>query len=228
MTVTKGKRAEVRDIDAAALTAIDHDRLDQRRSRVTRRIRLARHQLSKASSELVIRFPKKARWYCLQIAGGFEFTVEKFLTDVGVEVLVPREKWISVRKGKKFEGERAVIPGYLLTRIVPSAEAFAGFIMQKQIGVVNIVGGSGGYHAIRDNDVAIFKRLSTSDVERMEADKTIADGCAAMITHGPFAGFRCTVLAVKWARIARGRVRIDVDGKDFDVDNVPIAFLEKL
>lgn len=226
MAGRRGRRAEVRDIDAEALSANDVARISRGRDRVTRALRLARQQLAEASAVLVEREPKKARWYCMQVEGRSEFTVEKLLADAGVHVLLPKQKWVSAYKGKRIEGERPLFPGYLLVRIVPSAAAFEGLRMQR--GVAEFVGDAKGYHIVVDKDVALFERLSSEQLVRMEADKTIGQGCEALIEKGPFAGFRCVVLDVKWARMATGKVRIIAGDRFFIADNMPIAFLKKL
>ena len=222
----RGKRAEVREIDAEALSANDYARITTRRERVTRALRLARQQLAEASAKLVEREPKRARWYCMQIEGRCEFAVEKLLLDAGVEVLFPREEVVAVRKGKKIVSQRAVLPGYLLTRIVPSPEAFAGLRMQR--GVADIVGGPTGYHVVRDRDVAIFRAMSPTNIVGMATDKSMVEGSRAEIIIGPFVGFECLIIAIKWTREARARVLINVDGKAFEIDSMPLAFLKKL
>lgn len=198
----------------------------RRQAREGRVLRLARAQLRAASRELVEQQPKRARWYCLQVSGGHEFALETLLNDSGVEALAPREPWTKVRAGRKIEGSRALLPGYLLVRVVGSPEAFDG--LRKQTQVRGVVGGACGYHVVRDADVAVFKQIKASDIDRMETDKSFADGDRAAIEVGPFAGFECLVLAVKWSRRALARIVIDVDGNPFEIESIPLAFLKKL
>ncbi|OWZ95123.1 antitermination protein NusG [Sinorhizobium sp. LM21] len=185
--------------------------------------RIAARNLKAASMKVTEMNPEKARWYCLHILRGKEFDVENALTAARVEVLVPREKIVSMRAGKKIETEVPRLASYLLVRLVPSAEAFSALRNQKH--VLDFVGGTAGYHVIKESDVAVFK---SKNPLRVATDKTIGQGTKADIVLGPFAGFRCIVTAVKWCREAKASVRIDVQGKAFDIDSMPLAYLKKV
>ncbi|SMD18187.1 transcription termination/antitermination NusG family protein [Rhizobium sp. RU36D] len=199
---------------------------ERRKAREGRVLKLARAQLHAASREKVEAKPDSARWYCLQVASGHDFTVEKLLSDCGVEVLAPREKVTLVRRGRKIASERAYFSGYLLTKIVPSPEAFEGLRRQKN--VFGFVSGAHGYLVVNSEEVQKFQRLRPGAVSRMPTDKTICEGSQAVIAYGPFAELVCTVLAVKWSREGRVRVRIVYDGNPFEIADMPLAFLKKL
>ncbi|HEX5934231.1 MAG TPA: transcription termination/antitermination NusG family protein [Pseudorhizobium sp.] len=221
--MTGGKRAAARIVtDEAALAEIEQRR-KQREGRV---LRLARAQLQRASAEIVELRPRDARWFCLQVMSGFDFVVEKLFADCGVEVLAPRDKVTLVRRGKKIERERAYFGGYVLARFVPSPEAFDG--IRKQKGIFGIVAGANGYLVVRDEEVRRFQRLAPGAVSRMPTDKSIVEGSEAVIAYGPFAEMKCVVMAVKWSREARVRVRIVYDGNPFEIADMPLAFLRKL
>ncbi|WP_246810867.1 transcription termination/antitermination protein NusG [Ensifer sp. ENS09] len=167
--------------------------------------------------------PENARWYCLHILRGKEFDVENALMSANVEVFVPREKIVSVRAGKKIETEVPRLASYLLVRLVPSAEAFSALRNLRH--VLDFVGGTAGYHVIKDSDVAVFR---SKNPLRVATDKSIGQGTEADIVLGPFAGFRCIVTAVRWCREAKASVRIDVQGKVFDIESLPLAHLKKV
>lgn len=218
-----GKRAAAHVVMDEAATAEIEQRRKKREGRV---LRLAKAQLQRASAEIVEERPKDARWFCLQVQSGFDFVVEKLFSECGVEVLAPREKVTLRRRGKQINRERAYFSGYVLARFVPSPEAFDG--VRKQKGIFGIVTGCNGYLIVRDEEVRRFQRLAPGSVSRMATDKTIAEGSEAVITYGPFAGMKCVVLAVKWSREARVRVRIVYDGNPFEIADMPLAFLKKL
>ncbi|WP_244561425.1 transcription termination/antitermination protein NusG [Ensifer aridi] len=171
--------------------------------------------------------PESARWYCLLVKKGREFDVENSLRDANVEAFMPRERVIKIRHGRKLEGDFPYFPSYMLVRCVPSPEAFLGLRRHKN--VLDIVGGASGYHVVRDENVAMFKRICDGvEVPRVATDKSFKDGDRAEIVLGPFAGFECIVTSVKWCRQAKASVRIDVQGRPFDIDSMPLAFLKKL
>lgn len=198
----------------------------RKKEREGRILRLARAQLRFASAMEAAKRPKDAHWYCLQVKGGRDFVVEKLLTDAGVSVLVPRERVVKVKAGKKIEDFRAFFPGYLLVHVVGSAEAFEGLRVQKH--VVGFVRGERGYHVVREAEVNVFKPIEVKNISELPVDKTIGQGMTCRIKDGPVAGFNCEVLKVKYGRESRGRVRVNVAGNFVIVENLPIAFLERL
>jgi len=197
------------------------DRFRDRMRRITAK------SLKAASMKVTEMNSENARWYCLHVKRGKEIDVENALREANVEAFMPREKVVFVRHGRKVESEIPRLPSYVLVRLVPSAEAFLGLRYQKD--VIEFVGGPSGYHVIKDADVYVFKSLSEGvEVPRVATDKTIGQGSEADIVLGPFAGFKCVVTAVKWSRTAKANVRIDVQGRPFDIESMPLAFLKKL
>lgn len=189
--------------------------------------RITARNLRAASMKVTEMNPNRARWYCLVVKRGHEFDVENSLKEANVEAFMPSERVVFVRHGRKIESDRPSFPGYVLVHFVPSNEAFAGIVNLKN--VFDFVGGASGYHVIKDADVDVFKRISKGeDVTRVATDKTIGDGSEAEIVLGPFSGFKCVVTSVRWCRQAKASVRIHVEGRAFDIDSMPLAFLRKL
>jgi len=194
--------------------------------RTVERSRITEAHLQAASSDLVDAKPKRAKWFCLQVMTGREFSVEKQLSDAQIRFSSPRQMTCFIRKGRKILSERPFFPGYILVQCVPSAEAFDGLKRVKN--VLDIVGGIGGYHVVNDADVSVFNAMTTPEAPRMETNKTFQDGDEGYIEHGPFAGFNCVVVKVTWCREARAEVRINVRGRNFDIKSMPLAFVTKL
>lgn len=221
-----GTKIKYRPMMEAELSLIERDRAYQRSTRADRIARIAATKLRAASMEMIERKPKMAKWYCLRVESGREFAVEKSLQDANVDAFMPADKVVRVLKGKRIEGSRPLLPGYILVRFVPSAEAFHGLKNVKH--VVDIVGGNDGYHVVRNEDVERLKALKgDSAIPYVTTDKTWQEGDRGEITFGSFAGFICSVLSVKWCRQARARVLIDVSGRSFEIESMPIAFLKK-
>lgn len=189
--------------------------------------RIANKNLKEASMDVTEKNPDSAHWYCLQVGKGRESAVENDLREANVDVFLPRQKELIVRHGRKIEVETPYFPGYILVRFVPSAAAFSG--LRRQRHVLDIIGGSDGrYHAIRDEVINVFKRMGEDGAPRVATDKTFSEGDRADIVLGPFLGFECLVLAVKWCRQAKARVMISLDGRSFEIESMPLAFLKKL
>lgn len=208
---------------------LDADRVIPALERAAKKKEKSEAETAAASQSLANRKPKAARWYCVQTFPDAEFSVEKSMRDSGIEAAVPREMFIRVKRGthEKEVVWRPLFPCYVMVRCVPSAYAFQA--LKRFINVVDIIGGNGSYHVIRDEDAHVFMKIAEDgDVPRMATDKTIGELDRAFIHMGPFAGFECTVVAVKWCRMARAKVRIVVQGRPFDIESMPVAFLKKL
>ncbi|MDX0258948.1 antitermination protein NusG [Sinorhizobium meliloti] len=210
-----------RTLTGSPIALQSRDRFEDRMRRITER------SLRAASMKVTEMNPESARWYCLLVKKGREFDVENSLREANVEAFMPRERVVKVRHGRKIEGDIPYFPSYMLVRCIPSAEAFHG--LRRHRNVIDIVGGASGYHALKDENIAVFKRICDgAEVPRIATDKTFKEGDRADIVLGPFAGFVCIVTAVKWCRQAKASVRIDVQGRPFDIDSMPLAFLKKL
>ena len=221
-----GSKITYRPMLESDLSSSERGQAYERSTRMGRIARLTAAKLHAASIKITERKLGMAKWYCLRVEASKESSVEKALVEAGVEVFSPSEYFTIVRKGQKVEGSRALFAGYILVRCVPSGDAFQGLRQVKN--VVDIVGGAAGYHVVRDADIEALKALGTNaDVPRTVTDKTMKDGDTAEITFGPFSGFSCIVVAVKWCRQAKARVLIDVMGRPFEISSMPLAFLKK-
>lgn len=189
--------------------------------------RIAARNLKEASMDVAAKNPESARWYCLQVAKGREFSVQDDLKGAGVEVFLPTERVGIVSRGVKIERDEPIFPCYVLVRCVASASAFSGLAGQRYVQC--IVGGRNGTpHAVSDRIINSFKSLIEAGVPRTTTDKSFCQGDQAEIVAGPFGGFSCTLLAVKWCRQAKARVLIMHDGNAFEIESMPLAFLKKL
>ncbi|MCC2608377.1 transcription termination/antitermination protein NusG [Neorhizobium petrolearium] len=223
-----GRKINYRPMIEAELSAGERERVYSRQDRAAQQFGMKEAMLQSASADLVDAMPESARWFCLQVWSGREFAVEKSLADAKVTTLVPRDKGqFRIRKGVRVDApDRPYFPGYILVHCVPTADAFLGL---KQVEhVLDIVGGDSGYHVVRDEDVEIFRMIGDGEAPRIAADKTFVDGDRADIVLGPFAGFMCLVIAVKWCRQPSARVAIDCGGKVFEIESMPLVFLKKL
>src|SRR5579862_9667501 len=73
------------------------------------------------------------RWYAVHAYSNFERKVaesireqakQRGLSNLFEEILVPIEKVVEVRRGRKVEGERKLFPGYVLVKMDLTDEAY--------------------------------------------------------------------------------------------------------
>ena len=138
------------------------------------------------------------RWYVLRAISGKENKVKEYVdyeiahTDLGEfvsQVLIPTEKTIQVRNGKKVVKERSYLPGYVLVEA-----ALVGEIAHHLRNIPNVLGFLGGLDnptPLRQSEVN--RLLGTMD-EMLEVgaeEPTVAYtlGESVKVNYGPFTGF---------------------------------------
>lgn len=195
--------------------------------RMTREERLLSMLLEPAKAARFESQPNMARWFCVSVAGGTDFTIAGKLSTAGVDVFVLREKWVAVKAGKKIEGERPVFGGYIFVRMMPVAEAFHAVKQVKD--VLDILGDGVRYTEVPAAHLDVFTKVcEKADVERMPVDRTIGQGSRAVITEDLFKGYECVVVQVFSGRHPDVRVSISGFGEYAHDVTMPLAFLRKL
>jgi transcriptional antiterminator NusG len=137
------------------------------------------------------------KWYVLRAVSGKEAKVKEYLDadirngnlqDYVSQVLIPTEKVVSVRNGKKVVKERSYLPGYVLVEA-----ALVGEVAHHLRNTPNVTGFLGGM----DNPVPLrqseVNRILGSVDELQEAGEDLSVpymvGETVKVTVGPFAGF---------------------------------------
>ncbi len=130
-------------------------------------------------------------WYAIHTYAGYENAVARNLKQriesLGVEnqifsVLVPTEKKIKIKGGKRVEEEEKIYPGYILVDMIVTDESW--YIVRNTPRVTGFVG-SGVYPVPLDKkevDV-LFGRMNATDVKHT-IDLAIDD--IVKISDGPF------------------------------------------
>ncbi len=209
-----------RTLTGSPIALEGRERFEDRMRRITER------SLRAASMKVTEMNPESARWYCLLVKKGREFDVENSLREANVEAFMPRERVVKVRHGRKIEGDIPYFPSYMLVRCIPSPEAFHG--LRRHRNVLDIVGGASGYHALKDENVAVFKRICDgAEVPRIATDKSSrkAIGRTSSLVLLPVSLHRNSGEVVAAGQGKRPHRRA---GAPFDIDSMPLAFLKKL
>jgi transcriptional antiterminator NusG len=137
------------------------------------------------------------KFYVLRAISGKENKVREYIeaeiknSDLGqyvLQVLIPTEKTISVRNGKKVLKERAYLTGYVLIEAI-----LVGEVAHRLRTVPNVIGFLGGNEnpiPLRPSEVS--RILGTVDeLQEQEEDMDIQYfvGESVKVTYGPFNGF---------------------------------------
>ena len=138
------------------------------------------------------------KWYVLRAISGKEHKVKEYidyeiahtnLSDFVSQVLIPTEKTIQVRNGKKVVKERSYLPGYVLVEV-----ALVGEVAHHLRNIPNVLGFLGGLDnptPLRQSEVN--RILGTMDeMQEVSMEDTavlFTVGESVKVNHGPFSGF---------------------------------------
>jgi transcriptional antiterminator NusG len=136
------------------------------------------------------------RWYSVSVLSNFEKKIAESIRESAaqngleeeiVEVLVPTEEVIEVRKGKKVQVEKRFMPGYIIVRMEMSDKAY--HLINDTNRVMGFLGPMGKPVPMRDNEVA---RLLNQVEESAESPRSMISfdiGEKVDVSDGPFEGF---------------------------------------
>ena len=151
-------------------------------------------------------------WYAVHTYAGYEDAVARNLKQriesLGMEdrifnVLVPKEKKIKVKAGKRVEEEEKIYPGYVLVDMVVTDDSW--YVVRNTPRVTGFVG-SGVYPVPLDKKEVdeLFRRMNTDQVMH-NIDLDTDD--AVIIVDGPFKDFEGKVNEIDRER---GKVKVFV------------------
>lgn len=165
-----------------------------------------------------------ARWYVVNVHAGFEKKVassirekalKKGLEDQFEDILVPTEMVAEVRRGKKLDTERKLIPGYVLVRMNLSDETW--HLVKNTSNVTGFLGGSGKPQPISNAEAERIKNAVVEGGERMRPAMSFEIGEQVRVIDGPFNTFIGSVEDVD-AEKARLKVAVSIFGRSTPVE----------
>ncbi len=131
------------------------------------------------------------RWYAIHTYSGYENAVTRNLKqridslgmhDKIFNVVVPTEKKIRVKGGKRVMEEERIYPGYVLVEMMVDDESW--YVVRNTPRVTGFVGsGTQPVPLTQEEYDALMKRMSTDTVKH-KVD--VSEGDLVIITDGPF------------------------------------------
>ena len=164
-----------------------------------------------------------ARWYIVHAYSNFEKKVaedienkakQKGLWDLFEKILVPTEKVVEVRRGRKVDAERKFFPGYVLVRAKLTDAVFS--LIKNTPKVTGFLGDSKPV-PISDAEADRILHQVQEGVERPKRTVTFEIGEQVRVADGPFASFNGYVQEVDEER-ARLKVEVSIFGRATPVD----------
>ncbi len=164
-----------------------------------------------------------ARWYIVHAYSNFEKKVaedivnkakQKGLSDQIEQIVVPTEKVVEVRRGRKVDAERKFFPGYVLLKAHLSDAVFS--LVKNTPKVTGFLGDSKPVPITETEAQRILNQVQEG-VERPKPSVTFEIGEAIRVSDGPFASFNGFVQEVDEER-ARLKVEVSIFGRAVPVD----------
>lgn len=161
-------------------------------------------------------------WYAIHTYAGYENAVVRNLKqridslamgDKILNIIVPVEKKIKIKGGKRVEEEEKIYPGYILVDMIVDDDSW--FIVRNTPRVTGFVG-SGVYPVpLSKKEIdEIFGRMDTSKIKH-KIDLSIEE--SVMITDGPFKDFEGKVNEIDEER-GKVKVLVSMFGRETPVE----------
>ena len=144
------------------------------------------------------------KWYVVRAVSGQENKIKAYIENeisrLGLEdfvdqVLVPTEKVIQIRNGKKINKERVYFPGYIMIQANLSGEI--PHIIKSITNVIGFLGETKGGDPVPLRQSEVNRMLGKVDELAVDADVNVAIpytvGETVKVIDGPFNGFDGTI-----------------------------------
>lgn len=164
------------------------------------------------------------KWYIIHVHSGFEQKVaqsihekaeQKGLTEAFGEIIVPTEKYLEVRRGKKTEAERKFFPGYVVIQMDLNDHSWN--LVKNIAKVTGFLGGGNKPHPVPKSEVERIKSQVEEGIARPKSSIVFETGDAVKVIDGPFETFIGNVESVDEEK-ERLQVSVSIFGRPTPVE----------
>lgn len=171
--------------------------------------------------------PKQAttgerHWYAIHTYSGYEDNVARNLKQrvesLGFEdkiynVLVPKEKKIKIKGGKRETAEEKIFPGYVLVEMIVDDASW--YVVRNTPNVTGFIGAGTVPTPLADSEIEILMKRMGVEEPKYKIDVAVDD--RVKITDGPFKDFDGRVSEVDAER-GRVKVLVTIFGRETPVE----------
>jgi len=161
-------------------------------------------------------------WYAIHTYSGYEDAVAKNLKQriesLGMEdkiftVIVPKEKKIKIKNGKRQTIEEKIYPGYVLVEMIVTDDSW--YVVRNTPNVTGFVGAGTTPVPVSDAEMAELKKRMGEEAPKFKIGLVIND--RVKITDGPFKDYEGKVSEID---IEQGKIKVMVNlfGRDTPVE----------
>jgi transcriptional antiterminator NusG len=168
------------------------------------------------------RYDSQKQWYAIHTYSGYEEKVAESIrqradsldmADKIFQVLVPKEKMIEVKNGKRKVVEKKIFQGYVLVQMKLSEDAW--YIVRNTPSVTGFVGSGVEPTPVSDGEIEkILKRMGREEPKH-KIDFNVGD--VVNITDGPFKGFDGSINEIDAAK-GKLKVLVNMFGRETPVE----------
>lgn len=168
------------------------------------------------------RYDSTRQWYTIHTYAGYEEKVAESIkqridsvdmADKIFDVLVPKEKQIEIKNGKRKVVEKKIFQGYVLVEMKLSEDAW--YIVRNTPGVTGFVGSGIDPTPVPERDIARIKKRMGVEDPKHHIDFT--KGEVVSIIDGPFKGFDGTIDEIDPLK-GKIKVLVSMFGRDTPVE----------
>lgn len=168
------------------------------------------------------RYDDSQQWYAIHTYSGYEEKVAESIrqringvdmADKIFDVIVPKEKQIQIRNGKRKIVEAKIFQGYVLVEMKLTDETW--YIIRNTPGVTGFVGADTTPTPVSEKEIAKIKKRMGVEEPKHQIDFT--EGEIVSITDGPFKGFDGAVSEIDASK-GTLKVMVSMFGRDTPVE----------
>ena len=168
------------------------------------------------------------KWYVIHTYAGYEEAVAKNLEqrietfkmqDYIFNVLVPKEKKVKIRSGKRITTEEKIFPGYVFVEMIVNDDSW--YVVRNTPNVTGFVGSGTIPLPVSLDEMASLKKRVEVEEPKYNIDFSVGD--AVKITDGPFKDSDGKVSGIDKER-GKVKVLINMFGRDtpLELDSLQI------
>jgi len=166
--------------------------------------------------------PKQKNWYVLHTYSGYEDAVAKNLKQriesLGMEdkifnVIVPKEKKIKIKDGKRKVVEEKIYPGYVLVEMIVTDDSW--YVVRNTPNVTGFVGAGTTPVPVSLGEIENLKKMMGVETPQYKIEVKVGD--SVKIIDGPFKDFDGKVSEIDEER-GKIKVLVNMFGRDTPIE----------
>lgn len=168
------------------------------------------------------RYDSDKHWYAIHTYSGYEEKVAESIRqradsldmkDKIFDVMVPKEKMIEIKNGKRKVVEKKIFQGYVLVQMKLSEDAW--YIVRNTPSVTGFVGSGVDPSPVSDDEMDKINKRMGLDQPKHQIDFKIGE--VVNITDGPFKGFDGSINEIDQTK-GKLKVLVNMFGRETPVE----------